>query len=168
MPDAENAYRALFVSPQTKLKMKNKEITSLLNSTFAQCAKVEDLKTLANAICAQVKEAYEIRCKEITTGKPATKAKTKKTSEKEPKATSPKTLISVTDANTIKKLGLNFTFSEYNERCWVLRGDTKPLKVILKEKFEGKFNPRLKGGPGWIIRNAHVAECAKALGIKIP
>lgn len=73
--------------------------------------------------------------------------------------------ISITDTKAIAKLGLKF--ESYNEKCWVLRGDTKPLRTVLKDQFKGVFNSRLKGGEGWVIRNANVEECAKALGMKV-
>ena len=74
--------------------------------------------------------------------------------------------MAITDLAAIKKLGLSFV--KYNDRCWVLRGDTKPLRKILKEQFKGVFNSHLSGGEGWVIKTANVDECAKALGIKLP
>lgn len=76
------------------------------------------------------------------------------------------TLVAITDLKAIKKLGL--TFEKYNDRCWVLRGDTKPLRKILKEQFKGVFNSHLSGGEGWVIKTANVEECSKALGLKLP
>lgn len=101
-------------------------------------------------------------------------AKVVKLNETEPTAKATKTAktakasgdeISITDTKAIAKLGLKF--ESYNEKCWVLRGDTKPLRTVLKDQFKGVFNSRLKGGEGWVIRTANVEECAKALGMKV-
>lgn len=75
------------------------------------------------------------------------------------------TLIAITDTKAIKKLGL--TFEKYNDKCWVLRGETKPLRKILKEQFKGVYNSRLNGGEGWVFRTASVQECANALGLNV-
>lgn len=75
------------------------------------------------------------------------------------------TLIAITDTKAIKKLGL--TFEKYNDKCWVLRGETKPLRKILKEQFKGVYNSRLNGGEGWVFRTASAQECANALGLNV-
>lgn len=163
--------------------------SSVLADVFSQYTTADELKSAANAMCAQIKEAYEARFKELTpnaktTSKPATvpatsvnnetkgkRDKTAKTTEV-PKVESKAktiddtdTLIAITDLKAIKKLEL--TFEKYNDRCWVLRGETKPLRKILKEQFKGVFNSHLTGGEGWVIKTANVEECAKALGLKI-
>lgn len=164
--------------------------SSVLSSVFAGYTSTEELKSAANAICAQVNEAYQARFVEIANtaktastpatapaapAKPEAKAKKEKTAKTKP-AEAPKTetksagdtdtLVAITDLKAIKKLGL--TFEKYNDRCWVLRGDTKPLHKILKEQFKGVFNSYLSGGEGWVIKTANVDECAKALGLKLP
>lgn len=166
--------------------------SSALTSVFSGYTSTEELKSAANAICAQVNDAYKARFTEITNktktaskpatapatpAKPEAKAKKEKTAKTKP-AEAPKTktktktvgetdtLVAITDLAAIKKLGL--TFEKYNDRCWVLRGDTKPLRKILKEQFKGVFNSHLSGGEGWVIKTANVEECAKALGLKVP
>ena len=163
--------------------------SSVLADVFSLYTTVDELKSAANAMCAQIKEAYETRFKELTSNaktasKPATAPAAPAKSEAKPKkdkaaktkpAEAPQTeaksagdtdtLVAVTDLAAIKKLGLSFV--KYNDRCWVLRGDTKPLRKILKEQFKGVFNSHLSGGEGWVIKTAHVDECAKALGIKL-
>lgn len=164
--------------------------SSALTSVFSGYTSTEELKSAANAICAQVNDAYKARFTEITNktktaskpatapatpAKPEAKAKKEKTAKTKP-AEAPKTktktvgetdtLVAITDLAAIKKLGLSFV--KYNDRCWVLRGDTKPLRKILKEQFKGVFNSHLSGGEGWVIKTANVDECAKALGIKLP
>lgn len=162
-------------------------------SVFAKYNTVEELKELANSICAQVKTAYETRFAELASSddevtvevsadvEPTqTKAETKKASiskkeaapkskkSEEPKAkTEVKSddLIAITDLAAIKKLGLKF--EKYNDKCWVLRGNTKPLRKVLKEQFKGVFNSHITGGEGWLIRTANVQECAKNLGLKV-
>ena len=163
--------------------------SSVLTDVFSQYTTADELKSVANAMCAQIKEAYEARFKELTpnaktASKPATvpaasakpevksqkdktaKAKTAEAPKTEAKSASDTdTLVAITDLKAIKKLGL--TFEKYNDRCWVLRGDTKPLRKILKEQFKGVFNSHLSGGEGWVIKTSNVDECAKALGIKL-
>lgn len=154
--------------------------SSALTSVFSEYTSTEELKSAANAICAQVNDAYKARFTEITNKTktaskpataPATPAKTKpaeapKTKTKTKTVGETDTLVAITDLAAIKKLGLSFV--KYNDRCWVLRGDTKPLRKILKEQFKGVFNSHLSGGEGWVIKTANVDECAKALGIKLP
>lgn len=181
-------------------------------SIFAQFNTVDELKTLANAICANVKSAYDARVAElkadtteveatveVTTSAPAKPAKTAKPEAKQTtttkqskvaaakeaaakfkkqadtpkekptpkakKAGADETLISISDIAAIKKLGL--TFEKYNDRCWVLRGNTKPLRKVMTDQFHGVFNSRLTGGEGWIVRTSQAQECADALGLKI-
>lgn len=146
--------------------------SSALTSVFSGYTSTEELKSAANAICAQVNDAYKARFTEIanktkTASKPATApAAPAKPEAKAKTAGDTDTLVAITDLAAIKKLGLSFV--KYNDRCWVLRGDTKPLRKILKEQFKGVFNSHLSGGEGWVIKTANVDECAKALGIKLP
>lgn len=178
----------------------NIEVKCNFASVFAQFNSIEEIKSLANNICAQVKEAYENRAKEIVSSRsevpvevivtpvetPTPKStKNAKNKAKEAKAIAEKfkkeepakteskpkasedaeQSIALSDTKAIKKLGL--TFEKYNERCWVLRGDTKPLRKILKEQFHGVYNSRLNGGEGWVFKTATAQECAKSLGIKV-
>jgi hypothetical protein len=73
------------------------------------------------------------------------------------------TEIAITDTAAIKKLGLKF--EKYNDKCWVLKGDTKPLRKALKS-FRGVFNSHLSCGEGWIFKTENAAKVANALGIK--
>lgn len=172
--------------------MANLEVKCNFASVFAKYDTVEKLKAIANNICGQVKAAYDARIKEITSGHTGvvvevttTKTEAKSPKEKivktkeavkkqaEPVKTTAKTkpdkdtdtLISITDIKAIKELGL--TFEKYNDRCWVLRGNTKPLRQVLTDQFKGVFNSHLTGGKGWVIKTANVEGCAKALGLKI-
>lgn len=92
----------------------------------------------------------------------------KKSEKKEESKSSSKsvdTTISITDTKAIKELGLKF--EKYSDKCWVLRGDTKPLRKTLKDEYKGVFNSRLSGGEGWVFRNERAQELAKALGMKV-
>ena len=104
--------------------------------------------------------------------KPNEEAKPKKDGENKPKPKpeekpqkEAETLVSVTDTAAVAALGL--TFEKYNERCFVLRGNTKPIRKALKEDYKGAFNSHLNGGEGWVFSNKKAEEVAKALGIKI-
>lgn len=171
--------------------MKNK-IDCNFDAVFAGISDANDLKSVANEIREQLISAFNTRkgeldkaSKKVTvkiaadnkkgakeqpapkakkTAKDKTEKKTKTAATKEP-AADIKTKIVITDMAAIKKLGL--TFKKYNDKCWVLRGDTKPLKDILKDKFKGVFNSRLTGGEGWVIRTAMAQDCADALGFNI-
>lgn len=157
---------------------------NFFTTIFAKYDSADELRSLANEICGQVKSAFDARIIEITSSKgapastgnqtaqpeaKAAKAKTAKAKKQDesPKAKSDdsETLISITDVKAIKKLGL--TFEKYNDKCWVLRGETKPLRKVLKDQFKGVFNSRLTGGDGWVFRTANAQECADALGIKV-
>lgn len=138
--------------------------SSVLTNVFSEYTSTEELKSAANAICAQVNDAYKARFAEIANKTKSAEAL--KTETKAKTAGDTDTLVAITDLAAIKKLGLSFV--KYNDRCWVLRGDTKPLRKILKEQFKGVFNSHLSGGEGWVIKTANVDECAKALGIKLP
>ena len=53
---------------------------------------------------------------------------------------------------------------EYSDKALVVRGDTKPYKETLKE-MGGKFNPKLKGGPGWIFSKKKETDIKEALNL---
>ena len=46
----------------------------------------------------------------------------------------------------------SITLTRYNDKSLVVRGNTISIREKLKE-FGATFNPRLNGGPGWIIPN---------------
>ena len=47
------------------------------------------------------------------------------------------------------------TIEEYSENSFVIRGNTKEYKEQLKTGY-GRWNPRLKGGAGWIFSKNHM------------
>lgn len=160
----------------------------MFNEIFAAINDVATLKTLATSIVNNVNEAYQQRAKELlasntnnTQAKTENKtvaakakeaaAKMKKEVQKQETNAPAKTTkseddvhIAITNKAAIKKLGL--TFEKYNDKCWVLRGDTKPIRNSLKE-FKGVYNSRLNGGEGWVFRTAEVENVANALGLKV-
>lgn len=155
-----------------------KDVANLIHSQLKDAAharskEITDGVNVVNVVAEVVTEAAP---QTKTEGKKSTTAKAKevaakmKTQTEAPKTkaeskTDDDTLIAITDTATIKKLGL--TFEKYNDRCWVLRGETKPLRKVLKEQFNGVFNGHLSGGEGWVFRNENAQECANALGIKV-
>lgn len=198
--------------------MANNAINVKCNFTtiFSKFNTENELRSLANIICGQVKEAFEARMAEITattgddltvevevetttaaapavapqpkskgkgktaaakevaermkkskeTDKATAKAKAETKAETKAATTSDDdALIAITDLAAIKKLGL--TFEKYNDRCWVLRGNTKPLRKILKDQFRGVFNSRLTGGEGWVFKTANAQNVSDALGLKV-
>lgn len=44
----------------------------------------------------------------------------------------------------------SLSVASYSERAIVVRGDTRDFKTELRD-MQGKWNSRLKGGPGWIF-----------------
>lgn len=155
-----------------------KDVANLIHSQLkdavhARSKEITDGVNVVNVVAEVVTEAApqtKTESKKSTTAKAKEVAAKMKTQTEAPKAkaeskTDDDTLIAITDTAAIKKLGL--TFEKYNERCWVLRGETKPLRKVLKEQFKGVFNGRLSGGEGWVFRNENAQECANALGIKV-
>lgn len=53
---------------------------------------------------------------------------------------------------------------DYSEKAFAIIGETKVIKVTLKE-LGGKYNPKLRCGAGWIFSKKKQANVIKALGI---
>lgn len=184
---------------------------------LANLNNIEDLKFVANALCASIKEQYDLRVKQLypnavnvkaevkltEVGKKTRNAKVKTGPDKKvtvkvethneksvtipaaSKAEQPKVIkvvplakkperkteevVQLTAADIEKIRALNITFEPNTEtgRSWILRGDTKPIKELIKSQFEGKFFSKIQGAPGWVVRNSMVPEVAKALGFKL-
>lgn len=164
-------------------------------SVFATIKNANDLKEVANSISSQLKDAYTKRLAELSKtvaaekkievkvenkaggkvekAKPAPKAEKKVAEkksapkkEKAEKKDEKEFIVAITDKKAVKALGLSFV--PYSEKCWVLVGNTKPLRADIK-KLGGSFNSRLKveGGNGWVFKKDDVKKAAKALGIKV-
>lgn len=68
-----------------------------------------------------------------------------------------KTEVKTTPAGDIQ-------IEEYSDKAIVLRGDTYPIKDDLKE-LGGRFNYRLKGGPGWIFKKTMQPDIEQFLNL---
>ena len=166
---------------------------------FAAIEDVKELKALAQRIVNDIHRDYEARRAEImaktktvvvsievekseaavevetqkTESKPKAKAKAEPKEKKETKPESkPKeddTPIAITDLKAIRKLDLKF--EKYTDNFWILYGDTKRIKDIIKSEFDGGFFKTLKRREdiknAWCIRTKYVGEVAKMLGRKI-
>ena len=51
----------------------------------------------------------------------------------------------------------NIKFENYSEKSFVIRGNTKPYKELMKD-MGGKWNAYLKDGPGWIFSKKHLEK----------
>lgn len=145
-----------------------------INEAFvARATELENVKTHDKqpATKVEVKPATKAKGKKAKTPTATEVAPTPepaiavKAEKKAAKKSTDEDEISITEKGLIGKLGLSFT--QYNERCWVLRGNTKPIKNALKSQFDAKYNRGLKGGEGWIFNNDNAVKCAKALGFKV-
>jgi len=67
-----------------------------------------------------------------------------------------------TNCKVIETLGSNLSLVEYSAKSVAVIGDTKTHKDILKE-LGGKWNSRLKCGPGWIYPKTKVEEIVKRM-----
>lgn len=154
---------------------------------LAQYEDVETLKAVANDIASQLKDAFEARYMEIakprkTTevtveaqpvekpakkeAKPKAEGKAaKKPAKKERKRAADDVQIDISDKKAIKALGLKW--EQYNERSWVLRGNTKPIRDVMMGEYKGRFNSHLNGGAGMIFSNKYAEAAASALGMKV-
>lgn len=178
----ENIFSSIFatISTESELRETANSIAEQLKDSFAQRAMelkpgqtkteteqpAKPAKTGPVTKAQKAKEiARQLKQKEKDTlppkqpeAKSASKAKTK-----EP--TSDDVTVDISDKKAIK--ALNLTFEKYNDKSWVLRGDTKPLRVALRQQFKGCFNNFLEGGEGWCFSNKNAQEVADALGIKV-
>ena len=77
--------------------------------------------------------------------------KTAKTSEKK-------------SSKTTKTQSVDLQVIDYSEKAFAIIGDTKVIKVTLKE-LGGKYNPKLRCGAGWIFSKKKQDKVTSALGI---
>jgi hypothetical protein len=45
----------------------------------------------------------------------------------------------------------DLTYTNYNSRSLAVRGDRDKYQEFVKKNLDGKWNPRLKDGPGWVV-----------------
>ena len=67
-----------------------------------------------------------------------------------------------TKCKVIETLGPNLSLVEYSAKSVAVIGDTKPHKDTLKE-LGGKWNSRLKCGPGWIYPKTKIEDITKKM-----
>lgn len=184
----ENIFSSIFatISTESELRETANSIAKMLKESFAERAKELKLtpaKTQADepakaakatpATKAQkakeVAKALKQKGKEkLQPTQPEPKAESKATTKakaKAKKSASDDTIIDISDKKAIK--ALNLTFEKYNETSWVLYGDTKPLRIALRQQFNGIYCDHLRIGEGWCFRNKRAQEVADALGIKV-
>ena len=58
---------------------------------------------------------------------------------------------------------MSILIETYSEKAIKIYGDTKPLKDTLRS-LGAKYNPYLKGGPGWIASKTKEVEIRAAIG----
>lgn len=61
---------------------------------------------------------------------------------------------------------MSLTVERYSEKSYVVRGDTRASKDLLKEN-KLRYNGSLQGGPGWIFPASRLEEVMAALGEKV-
>lgn len=160
---------------------------------FAQAANAEEVsgmfRTLMNEMCSAVslrneeldggktskgkksataKTKVQSKAKEVVMKPSAKKTATKKTSTKktETKQDKPDVEAIKIAKRTVSKLKLQYV--DYNERSFVIVGDTKPLRKELAE-LNGKFNGFLtvdgKKTAGWVFAKRNAEPVKKSLYI---
>ena len=67
-----------------------------------------------------------------------------------------------TNCKVIETLGPNLSLVEYSAKSVAVIGDTRPNKDALKE-LGGKWNSRLRCGPGWIYPKTKIEEIIKRM-----
>lgn len=61
---------------------------------------------------------------------------------------------------------MSLTVERYSDKSYVVRGDTRTHKDLLKEN-KLRYNGSLNGGPGWIFPPSRLEEVMQALGDKV-
>jgi len=101
---------------------------------------------------------------------PTKKDKSAKDAAKSAKTESnkPEKVEQVKIASLSKKqiAAMNIRFEEYNEKCMLLIGETKPIKEDIKSGGWTKWYSRDER-QGWLVNKTYAAKLAKALKIKI-
>lgn len=120
----------------------------------------EPVKTESKKSMADSAKEVAAKMKKEKSGK-----KNEKKNEPAPSVKSDDAIIAITDLDSIKKL--NLTWEKYSDKCWVLRGDTKPLRKVLREELRGSYRPNLRGQSGWAFTIARAKAAAEALGLKL-
>lgn len=170
----------------------NTTLSTNFSSIFAQLDNIEDVKLVANALVQEITTLHNSRVKELKEEKNTLKAEVSLTSEskstaKTKAAAKPKSEPKEKKATTKKKKSepqeepasdtvsvltpkeiaeLNLTFEPY-KNGWVLYGDTKPIRQILKTTYQGKFSNNFGGKAGWIFRKADAEKLVADFGLDV-
>ena len=48
-------------------------------------------------------------------------------------------------------------YEDYNDRSYAVRGDKNKFSIQMKE-LGGRWNPRMRGGPGWLVPKDRLNE----------
>jgi len=115
------------------------------------------IETIVDTLPENVSElVFEKSCYERKSDKTITSAYHKKTNVNnptiEPKKTTEKVEVFVNNNDTIVSKKYDIKIVPYSEFSFVVIGNTKPIKEVLKS-LGGKFNMYLKTGCGWIFSN---------------
>lgn len=86
--------------------------------------------------------------------------KSSKTSVKSSKVNA--TAKTAKTAKSSKPQKVELQVIDYSEKAFAIIGDTKVIKVTLKE-LGGKYNPKLRCGAGWIFSKKKQDDVCKAL-----
>lgn len=76
--------------------------------------------------------------------------------------------VKITSLTKTQLKAMNIHFEEYNEKCMLLIGETKPIKEDIKAGGWAKWYDRSGDERhGWLINKTYAAKLAKALKIKL-
>ena len=53
-------------------------------------------------------------------------------------------------------------YEDYNKRSFAVRGDREKFTAVLKQA-DGRWNPRMKNGPGWLVPKEKLPELKKII-----
>ena len=162
------------------------EVTVNLNDIFAKINDKSELRETAQSIVTQIQVAYNARLAELmpketpavidaapsTKGKKSAPTKTKKDKSAKDVAKTesnkPEKVEQVKIASLTKKQisTMKIRFEEYNEKCMLLIGETKPIKEDIKSGGWAKWYSHDER-QGWLVNKAYATKLAKALKIKL-
>lgn len=74
--------------------------------------------------------------------------------------------LSKNKATTTKTQGMSLTVERYSEKSYVVRGNTRDHKDLLKEN-KLRYNSALNGGPGWIFPSSRLDVVWEAIKDKV-
>lgn len=170
--------------------MKKMDLNGLFSALFAGVENVPELKEAANAICSQVKVAFEVRIKELaeaegavklkptTKGKKAVKEANEKKAEKarietdkKAKAEAKKKAeaekveqVAITSLTKAQIKAMDIKFEKYSEKCFFMTGDTHCISQAIAARGGATWN---RARQGWFMKTDTAKALAKDLGVRI-